>query len=426
VIVDGERFWIRNLRIAGNDITKALGERFKAPFPEAEKLKRSSAKSEKAKKIFGTMEPVLKDLVGEIHRSVGFFKSQAEDLDIKRMVLLGDGAKLRNLPKFFKEQLRFSVNRVKSLEEGKFFLGEDADVDVLNNHLLGFAVALGLAVQGVGQSRCDINLAPQDIQIQAQLRTKLPFAIATAVCAWAALGLSYTYWTGKIAALGETQSSMSKVTNWISTDQEGQQLANIAEFEQQAKEFTGVGKNRLLIHEFMKVLGQVLPQANDTFPSAPSDHNAELDTQLEQMRAQAETLNEDKTFILELKINHTPNLPKEQDLYTVTMTVAKPARKGGVALEERDVRAVIVREISQELEKRLSEAPFYLRTPDGTAYGQVETSPATRRFGLHPRIDYEPPQGKFEIHLVTITFQIGQPPAPPPPAEEDPNAMGGQ
>ncbi|MDF1660800.1 MAG: pilus assembly protein PilM, partial [Planctomycetota bacterium] len=48
IVVKGANFWIRNLRIAGGDITEALSSRFKIPSHEAEKLKRHGSNSKNA------------------------------------------------------------------------------------------------------------------------------------------------------------------------------------------------------------------------------------------------------------------------------------------------------------------------------------------------------------------------------------------
>ncbi|MFW6163136.1 MAG: type IV pilus assembly protein PilM, partial [Planctomycetota bacterium] len=68
VILDAERFWTRNVSISGNDITRALQEKYQISFEEAESLKRKAASSEQADKLFGVMRPILDDLIGEIQR----------------------------------------------------------------------------------------------------------------------------------------------------------------------------------------------------------------------------------------------------------------------------------------------------------------------------------------------------------------------
>ncbi|RMG19025.1 MAG: type IV pilus assembly protein PilM [Planctomycetota bacterium] len=419
VIVDGERFWIRNLRIAGNDITKALAERFKIPFAEAEKLKRSSSKSPQARKIFSAMKPVLKDLLGEIHRSVGFFKSQAEDLDVKRMILLGDGAKLKNLTKFFKEELGYPVTRVQRLEEESFIIDPDVDLDVLKKHLLGLAVPLGLAVQGAGEARCAVNLAPQTLQLQAQLKAKLPLALATVVCSWLALGLSYSYWTSNRDALGRTLKSIKKLNAYQAIQAEAEGLKDFAKEEKAARELAALGEGRLLMLDFLDALGQELPKENGALTPLPADLrrgpvNKQIDYLLEQEARRKK--NDRRLWLLDLDVG-TVSMDERRG-YKVVLTVAKSYDRGNV--EPSAVREEIKASFVAGLRSRLTDAPFYVRTgPSASEYGDMTVSTPQIAYGLNPANREDRDTGALECVFVTVSFEIGFPPpeAPKPPAE---------
>lgn len=431
VIVDGERFWIRNLRIAGNDITKALSERFKVPFAEAEKLKRSSSKSAQAKKIFGTMEPVLKDLVGEIHRSVGFFKSQAEDLSVKRMVLLGDGAKLKNLPKFLREQLRYKVTRVQQLAEDRFVIDPDVDLDTLKKHLLGFGVAFGLAVQGADQAHCSINLAPQQLQIIDTLRDKMKWAIGAAILAWAAFGLGYLQQT---QSLKVTQAAMEKTKglNWI-TDLQGEVagLQDLSTFQQQADAYNALGDGRTLILDVLNATHDVLPADNAKLPKW--DHVAHANESIDQqLRAfedlvKAEGTHTGKTWLLDWKVE--PVADKDHpNAFRVDMTIARPVprdKEGGLD----ELWRMVGREFVKPLVNKLDKPPFFVRDTENGTYGASGSYMRrfTEIFALHPdeRSDDGGPQS-FHCIMVPISFEVGipKPEAPPPPAEGEGEGMG--
>ena len=82
IFIDGQRFWIRRLLHSGNDMTKAIMARFRLDFREAEKLKIETAKVPKqAAKIFQTVvQPKLQELVQEVHRSIGYYRSQAGEI----------------------------------------------------------------------------------------------------------------------------------------------------------------------------------------------------------------------------------------------------------------------------------------------------------------------------------------------------------
>lgn len=438
VIMDGERFWIRNLRIAGNDITKALAERFKVPFAEAEKLKRSASKSEQSKKIFSAMESVLKDLVGEVHRSVGFFKSQAEDLEIKRMVLLGDGAKLKNATKYLSEQLGYDVERVQQLEQDKFIIDPEVDLDVLKNHLLGFGVSFGLAIQGVGLAKCAISLAPDDVKINSQLRTKAPFAMAAAACAWLALGLSYMHWSNATATVAATVKDAKAVEGYQQVQAEAETVQNVSDIEARAKQLTGLGQGRTFMLELANALNDVLPKDNHRIPNIydkdPEASKLDPQQQLARFREMLERdrVNEQKLWLLRMKIEERteaaapPGPPDENGVvppqappatyFRVELVVAKALPQGK---QDFNVRDDIKSQLVVPLISRLANAPFWVRDGDKSppAYGEVSVGTLTRLYGLHEAIVTEPPRGSgFNCIMVPVKFEVGIPKAAPPPA----------
>jgi type IV pilus assembly protein PilM len=444
VIMDGERFWIRNLRIAGNDITKALAERFKVPFAEAEKLKRSASKSEQSKKIFSAMESVLKDLVGEVHRSVGFFKSQAEELDIKRMVLLGDGAKLKNATKYLSEQLGYEVERVQQLEQDKFIIDPDVDLDVLKNHLLGFGVSFGLAIQGVGLAKCAVNLAPQDVKINSALRSKVPFALATAACSWLALGAGYAVWSGRTQELQAVSAQAKAITEYEDVQTKAKASLDVSEVEAQARQRTALGENRTFMLDLITAMNEVLPKKNARLPDgAPGDSGKDfyanqpefwkkdLNQQIQawMQELSSERINEEKLWLLSVRIDERmteperpqappdgsepppPELPRPY--YRVELWVAKaqPSTKRDDVVRE-EIRAEIV----GPLQARLEGAPFWIREVEKHEYGQATIGTVDPIFGLHPNKKTEPTGRSFRCALVPIRFEVGIPKPAPPPA----------
>ena len=427
VIADGERFWIRPLRIAGKDITKALAERFKVPFSEAEKLKRDASKSQQAKKIFSTMEPVLKDLVGEVHRSVGFFKGQADDLTIKRMVLLGDGAKLKNVTKFFQEQLKYPVGRVQQLEGERFSIDPDVDMDALTNHLLGLGVAIGLALQGVGEARCAINLAPQQLQIESHLKKKLPLALATAACSWLALGLGYYHWGNVQQRMDEAGKKLNKVSTYQQTQNEAEQEKDVTPLVGQAQAFTNLGEGRTLVLEFLDKLREVLPTENAKLAELPNNPSVDVFRQfnLYEERVRSEQLYEKKLFLIEVRVDHRKD-ETAQNRYRIELKVAKavPEKMRG---NTDELREQIRREFALKLAPKLKGAPFHVRKeatgePGKFNYGEIDFGVPVEIYGLRPTMTGERGAKSFRCIYVPITFEIGVPepkaPAPATPPEE--------
>lgn len=189
VIMDGERFWLRNLSIAGDDITEAFQEKFGMTFEEAEELKRKAGESKQAGKILDVMKPVLRDLVGEVQRSMGFYKSQASGVRFSRILLLGSAAGQVGLREFLAENLEYEVEDIASL--ARIALTPEADGMLGGADLKGFGVALGLALQGLRQGTISVSLLPRDVAFKRQMFRKRPFVAAAAAALAIALLLSY-------------------------------------------------------------------------------------------------------------------------------------------------------------------------------------------------------------------------------------------
>jgi len=179
VVVDGPRCWIRNLPITGNDLTKALHKELGVPLAEAEKLKVTAASSPQQGKLFAAMQPVLKDLVGEIHRSIGYYKSISRLNKFDKIFLLGNGAKTIHIAKFVSQNLQLDATKVERLS--KIAVSSSVDQTKLSAYLDALGPALGLALQGHGLSRMKINLIPEEVRAERETAKRKPFAAAAIV-----------------------------------------------------------------------------------------------------------------------------------------------------------------------------------------------------------------------------------------------------
>ena len=157
----------RNIGVCGDDFTAAVQRSFGLDFDTAEEVKTSygtatiptedeeellnfDAKREQYSpgRVYEALRPVLVDLTTEIRRSLEFFRVQAGDANITRMVVTGGGAKLPGLPEAIGDALGFRVElgdpwRSVSIDGNRF------DVDYLRRVGPEFAVPLGLAIRGV-------------------------------------------------------------------------------------------------------------------------------------------------------------------------------------------------------------------------------------------------------------------------------------
>jgi len=179
VITDGQRIiWQRPIPLGGNHFTRVLTKDLKLTFAKAEHVKRNAIKSADLKQILSSLKPVLNDFVGEVQRSLGYFTNTHRDAPVQYMIGLGNAFRLPGLQKFLGEKLQLDVRKLQKLER----LAGDSVVSspVYTENVLSFAVAYGLALQGLKVSRLHTNLLPQDIQVERTIRAKKPWAVTAA------------------------------------------------------------------------------------------------------------------------------------------------------------------------------------------------------------------------------------------------------
>ena len=121
---------------------------------------------------------MLNDFVGEVQRSLGYFTNTHRDAQIEYMVGLGNAFRLPGLQKFLAEKLQLEVRKLDKFER---VAGEAVtDAPAFTENVLTFAVAYGLALQGLGIARLQTNLLPPEIRIERMIRAKKPWAVAAA------------------------------------------------------------------------------------------------------------------------------------------------------------------------------------------------------------------------------------------------------
>jgi hypothetical protein len=181
VITDGERIiWQRPIPIGGNRFTRALTKELKLTFAKAEHLKKNATKTAQAdlKRILLALKPDLNEFVNEVQKSLNFFANTHRDAQIQYVVGLGSAFKLPGLQKYLNEKLQLEVRKLQKFQR---LAGESViSAPVFTDNMLTFAVAYGLAVQGLKLSRLQTNLLPQEIRTERLIRAKKPWAVAAA------------------------------------------------------------------------------------------------------------------------------------------------------------------------------------------------------------------------------------------------------
>ncbi len=181
LIYTGSSVWPRSLPISGNDLTEAIMQRFSVPFGKAEALKRMAKQSKYSTQIYQALEPIFRQLLEQIQRSIGFYKSVNPGVRITGIQVLGGSFKLPGLAKYLSESLHLPVKPLT--EPQNFDISMARNPRLFEESALSFGVALGLAVQGCGMGRMDISLLPPELLQRKIIARKKPWAVAVAACA---------------------------------------------------------------------------------------------------------------------------------------------------------------------------------------------------------------------------------------------------
>jgi type IV pilus assembly protein PilM len=177
IITDGTRIWQRNVPIGGNHFTRGLTKELKLTFAKAEHLKRNATKAPDPKAVFTAMRGIFNDFASEINRSIGFYSSVNKTSKIVRVIGLGNGFKLPGLQKFLQQNLNgLDVERLDGFAR---LVGDEvkAQPQFIEN-MPSFAVAYGLALQGLARSPLRTNLLPPEIERVRLIRAKKPWVLA--------------------------------------------------------------------------------------------------------------------------------------------------------------------------------------------------------------------------------------------------------
>jgi len=282
IILDGAKFWIRNLPVTGNDITRALQKTFNLPFPEAEKLKLKAGQSQQAQKIFNAVQPVLRDLVGEIHRSIGYYKSISKTAKFDKILLLGNATKTLNFQKFVSQSLSTMGNlpaaRIQKL--GK--IDADAvDPGLLSRHLTTLGCALGLALQGMELTRNQINLLPPAYAKKKELKKKQPFMAAAVAVLYVLVAVLWLRMSGQVGKLQEIQTKAEAANmRWRELKGLLDSAKQIEGVEGPLKTVASLSSERDLLVRIMNTVNACLPENVKLdregrplpLPSPPEEH----------------------------------------------------------------------------------------------------------------------------------------------------------
>jgi len=149
VLKGGMSVFTRDSSMGSNLHTEALQKEFNLTFENAERLKMgaavSGASAEEAQSIISAAS---EEIVGEIGRSLDFFRSSVSHEDVSEVVLSGGGALVKGIPEMLTDRVGLEVKLAEPFKNihipGKFDIAYIDDVSAMA------AVAVGLAIRRPG------------------------------------------------------------------------------------------------------------------------------------------------------------------------------------------------------------------------------------------------------------------------------------
>jgi len=261
ILADGN-FRVRSIPISGESVTKMLQQKFGISYEEAEELKKKASQSKQPDKMFGVMRPTFEKLLGEIHKTIGYYKQQQfKTLKIDQAFLVGESFKMQPLVDLFKESLGCQVEVLSRFQQVS--VSPQAMQSPMASNLPSFAVAIGLALQAAGQGPITINVLPDDVKVKRELSRKKPFVAASAACLAIALGAAYYGADSgyKVLYAADAPDPGELIKKYEGLQKEYSEACNVSEILDKMRQTSTFGANREImlqaVNEVSKIFGTI-------------------------------------------------------------------------------------------------------------------------------------------------------------------------
>src|SRR6202453_1339955 len=203
VFVEKNSFWIRNVPIAGNQISQSICNELQEPFTASETLKKGKGfvslggvyadpDDADAARISKLIRSTMTKLHVDINRSIAFYRTTLSGAPPKRVFLTGGSSQLPYLDLFIGDKLSLPVAYFNPLRN--VTLAPSVNTAQLQDGICYTGELVGLALRQTGSSPAEISLEAPSLAARASKKRKLPFytgALAAWFLLFVCLGLYY-------------------------------------------------------------------------------------------------------------------------------------------------------------------------------------------------------------------------------------------
>ena len=282
IITNGFRIWQRSMPIGGNHFTRQLTKDLKLTFAKAEHLKRNAREAVDPKLVFQTMRPVFNDLVTEVQRSIGFFRSIDKKAEIGELLLTGNTVKMPGLAAYLEKNLGYDV---QVLDRFNRLAGDDVLANpAFRDNAPTFSVCYGLCLQGLNSSQLHTSLVPREILTERMIRAKKPWTVAALAALLLGMSGHYAFTERSWATTHDDlwSSSVSAVSSMeeYKSGHEGRDSeldAKLSYLNVMGKEVSGNAERRLKWLEIIKTVNNAVPRKSFAGGKIPDIKDVPLD-----------------------------------------------------------------------------------------------------------------------------------------------------
>ncbi len=294
IVTNGFRIWQRSMPIGGNHFTRQLTKDLKLTFAKAEHLKRNAREAVDPKLIFQTMRPVFNDLVTEVQRSIGFFRSIDKKAEITELLITGNTVKMPGLAAYLGKNLGFEVH---VLDRFNRLSGDDVlTIPTFRDNAPTFAVSYGLCLQGLGLSQVHASLVPQEILTARMIRAKKPWTLAGLAALLIGMSGHYAFtersWAKSHDDIwGPAASEVKQADDYAAGHRDEDESLNrkLTYLNELGKQVSGNAERRLAWLELMRGINGLIPRTDYPEGKLPSPKEVPFEDRIDFHITQVET-----------------------------------------------------------------------------------------------------------------------------------------
>jgi len=195
VFVEKSSFWIRNVPIAGNQISQSICNEMQEPFTAAETLKKGKGfvslggvyadpDDVDAARISKLIRSTMTRLHVDINRSIAYYRTTLGGTPPKRVFLTGGSSQLPYLDLFIADKLSLPIAYFNPMRNVN--LSPSINMTELQQNNCYMAEMVGLALRATGSCPAEVILDPPTVAAHAEKRRKRPYFVG-ALAAWVLL-----------------------------------------------------------------------------------------------------------------------------------------------------------------------------------------------------------------------------------------------